>query len=244
MVFCASQLLNKTMRKYEVIEKEMYGLVFGVKQFRCFLQGKEVNAWTDHKPLLAIVRQLYTENARLARLKSALADFELKLSWVATDKNISDIWTRLMKDGRPMVAGGSVKKTDEDEDDVKDDIFDVDATLAVGEVDPKEGPPVHGPEYVMAVKAETVSNMHWAGRYSPEDEQLLDAFPEDNKRQAVTGWEVKVGRTKAGHFHFPSCDILFFAIFWESVKQLFVFRRIPSCMPSAYAYVYWKQSRP
>ena len=103
MVFCASQLLNKTMRKYAVIEKEMYGLVFGVKQFRCFLQGKEVNAWTDHKPLLAIVRQLYTENARLARLKSALADFELKLSWVATDKNISDIWTRLMKDGRLVV---------------------------------------------------------------------------------------------------------------------------------------------
>ena len=56
MVTCASRTLSSAGRNYSQIKKEALGIVFGFKRYRQFVAGREVQLYTDHKPLTFIYK--------------------------------------------------------------------------------------------------------------------------------------------------------------------------------------------
>ena len=56
MVTCTSRTLSSAERNYSLIEKEALGIVFGLKRLRQFVAGREVQLYTDHKPLTFIYK--------------------------------------------------------------------------------------------------------------------------------------------------------------------------------------------
>lgn len=53
----APRSLNDAECNYSQIEKELLGIVFATKKFHNFIYGKNVNAVTDHKPLVSLLRK-------------------------------------------------------------------------------------------------------------------------------------------------------------------------------------------
>lgn len=50
----ASQTLSKTQREYSNIDREAYGIIFGVRKFYQYLFGNHFHLVTDHQPLTQI----------------------------------------------------------------------------------------------------------------------------------------------------------------------------------------------
>ena len=56
----ASKKLLDREKRYSVIEKECYAIVWGVQKFKCYLYGKEYVLEIDHRPLV------YLDTAKVA----------------------------------------------------------------------------------------------------------------------------------------------------------------------------------
>lgn len=74
----ASKTLNTTESKYSTIEKELLGVVWAVKRFRCYVYGQDFTVYTDHKPLLGI-HKMKDPSSRLLRLYLKLSEFSITL---------------------------------------------------------------------------------------------------------------------------------------------------------------------
>lgn len=74
----ASKTLNITEAKYSTIEKELLGVVWGVKRFRCYVYGQNFTVCTDHKPLLGI-HKMKDPSSRLLRLYLKLSEYSITL---------------------------------------------------------------------------------------------------------------------------------------------------------------------
>ena len=100
MVLCVSRLLTKTERNYSQIEREFLAMKYGLLKLRVFLlaPGRKFDVWTDHKPLLGIVRKAECDNKRLMRFKVDIDEFVQKMNLMHIEgKNnfVADYWTRV-----------------------------------------------------------------------------------------------------------------------------------------------------
>ena len=92
----ASRSLTPAQLNYAQIEKELLAIVFGCERFRQFLYGKEVQAHTDHKPLINVMNKPLLENPRrIQRLLLRLQCYNLKLQYVpGKDLHVPDMLSR------------------------------------------------------------------------------------------------------------------------------------------------------
>jgi hypothetical protein len=80
----ASRSLTKTEYNYSMIEKEMLGIVFAVKKFHQYIYGhKNVVIYTDHKPLVTIVKkEIFKNTNRLQRMQLKLLKYSLNIKYL------------------------------------------------------------------------------------------------------------------------------------------------------------------
>lgn len=91
----ASKTLNTTESKYSTIEKELLGVVWAVKRFRCYVYGTTFTVYTDHKPLLGIYK-MKDPSSRLLRLYLKLSEYSITLEYKPGKHNtIADGLSRL-----------------------------------------------------------------------------------------------------------------------------------------------------
>ena len=78
----SSRALTDTETRYAQIEKEMLAIVHACKKFHCFIFGKEVTVFTDHKPLeLIFKKQLLAAPMRLQRMLLALQWYDITVTY-------------------------------------------------------------------------------------------------------------------------------------------------------------------
>ncbi|XP_011688911.1 PREDICTED: uncharacterized protein LOC105450661 [Wasmannia auropunctata] len=82
-IFFASRSLTESEIQYAQIEKEMLAIVFATQKFKNYIYGKKVTVWTDHKPLITIVKKKVSDivSPRLQRLKLKLLKFDLEAKY-------------------------------------------------------------------------------------------------------------------------------------------------------------------
>ena len=82
-VTCASRSLADAETRYSQLEREMLGVVLALTRFRQYVLGRHVDVFTDHKPLLSIVRKPFDDvPPRLQRWLVALMPYGYNLQHV------------------------------------------------------------------------------------------------------------------------------------------------------------------
>jgi hypothetical protein len=78
----ASRALTSTEQRYSQLEKELYAIVFGCRYFHHYIYGRQVNVFTDHRPLETILRQpLHKAPARLQRMMLQIQPYDLSFTY-------------------------------------------------------------------------------------------------------------------------------------------------------------------
>ncbi|GFR94327.1 transposon Ty3-I Gag-Pol polyprotein [Elysia marginata] len=92
----SSRSLTDTETKYAQIEKEMLAIVHACKKFHCFIFGKEVTVFTDHKPLEQIFKkQLLAAPMRLQRMLLTLQWYDITVTYrKGKDMQVPDTLSR------------------------------------------------------------------------------------------------------------------------------------------------------
>eukprot|EP00117_Sycon_ciliatum_P027910 scpid26178/ scgid22563/ Retrovirus-related Pol polyprotein from transposon opus; Protease; Reverse transcriptase; Endonuclease len=81
-VSCASRALKDPETRYSQLEREMLAVVFGLVKFRQFVLGRQVIVFTDHKPLVAIVKKEFDQvPARVQRWLLAILPYDFQLTY-------------------------------------------------------------------------------------------------------------------------------------------------------------------
>ena len=76
----ASKSLTQAGQNYAQIEKELYAILFGCRRFHQYLYGREIQVYTDHKPLENISKKpLASAPPRLQRMLLQLQKYNLKI---------------------------------------------------------------------------------------------------------------------------------------------------------------------
>ena len=75
-------------RNYSVIEKECYALVWAVKKFSAYPNGREFEVETDHHPLMYL-NKAKLENSRLMRWALCLQSFSFRIRAIKGSENVA-----------------------------------------------------------------------------------------------------------------------------------------------------------
>ncbi|CAL2248461.1 unnamed protein product [Prunus armeniaca] len=98
-------MFNSAVRNYPTYDKELFSLHQCVKQWRCYLLGKEVIVHLDHKPLQYLQTQSKLQQARHMKWMSYLQQFNIIIKykkWV-TNK-LADMLSRPQGHSALLVA--------------------------------------------------------------------------------------------------------------------------------------------
>lgn len=92
----ASRALTKCEQMYAQIEKELLAIVFATEKFHQFIYGKPVVVYSDHKPLMTIMKKCINDvPARLQRMLLRLFKYDLKVIYKpGSQMYISDALSR------------------------------------------------------------------------------------------------------------------------------------------------------
>ncbi|UYV75756.1 K02A2.6-like [Cordylochernes scorpioides] len=79
----SSTALSAAQKKYSQIEKELLAVYFGCKRNHLYLYGRKFTAFTDHKPLLTIMKKPMVDlSPRLQRLVLQLQHYDFDLKYI------------------------------------------------------------------------------------------------------------------------------------------------------------------
>ncbi|UYV62548.1 hypothetical protein LAZ67_2001028 [Cordylochernes scorpioides] len=79
----SSTALSAAQKKYSQIEKELLAVYFGCKKNHLYLYGRKFTAFTDHKPLLTIMKKPMVDlSPRLQRLVLQLQHYDFDLKYI------------------------------------------------------------------------------------------------------------------------------------------------------------------
>ncbi|XP_046142800.1 uncharacterized protein K02A2.6-like [Osmia bicornis bicornis] len=82
-VLFASRSLTDTEHRYPQIEKECLAVCFAVEKFHQFVYGHQVKVYTDHKPLVSIIKKnIHKVTPRLQRLMLKLTKYTIDLEYL------------------------------------------------------------------------------------------------------------------------------------------------------------------
>jgi hypothetical protein len=95
IAFCA-RALTAPERNYTTSEQEFLAMVHCFQKWRCYLEGSQVYAHTDHEPLTWLATQKHL-NRRQARWMEFLSRFQYRLLYLQGDKNVcADALSRML----------------------------------------------------------------------------------------------------------------------------------------------------
>ena len=175
MVHCASRSLNQAEKNYAAVEGEMLALTYGLKKFRPYLLGKDVEVVThvDHKPLEGVIMNDEQANKRLARLKAKTAGFKLKVVAGPGSDMKADFWTRAGVESDHRDFGEVVDSDDEDGHE--------DVDLEAGKL------------LTLTSKQDNREVLHTSyDRLTMDDQNELDTYDDGHKWQTALGTMVLV----------------------------------------------------
>uniref|UniRef100_A0A0N5BMH8 RNA-directed DNA polymerase n=1 Tax=Strongyloides papillosus TaxID=174720 RepID=A0A0N5BMH8_STREA len=90
----ASRSLKPAEKNYPIIKLEALGLVYALKQFRPYIYGKHTVVITDHKPLLALLKNKELTGI-LQRYQMAIMEYDLTIQYIKGEaNNIADYLSR------------------------------------------------------------------------------------------------------------------------------------------------------
>lgn len=91
-----SHQLNDQQKKWAVIEREAYAIIYCLNKLRCYLWGAEFEILTDHKPLRALFLSEMA-NTRVQRWAVLIAEFGAPIKYREGKKNIhADLMSRII----------------------------------------------------------------------------------------------------------------------------------------------------
>ena len=85
-VYYLSHLLSDTQRRWPIIEKEAYSIVFALEKFRPFLMDTPCKVFSDHCPL-KYIHSADNKNAKLQRWATKISGFGAKIEFLPGHKN-------------------------------------------------------------------------------------------------------------------------------------------------------------
>ena len=91
-----SKCLSETQRRYSTTKKETLALIYGLEQFRELILYYPVHVYTDHMPLLGILKRK-TKDACITRWCLLVQEYKITLHYLPGKENIfSDVLSRLV----------------------------------------------------------------------------------------------------------------------------------------------------
>ncbi|MEM7255024.1 MAG: RNase H-like domain-containing protein, partial [Pseudomonadota bacterium] len=94
-VYFYSRLLGPTEKAYSGTDREYLALVSGFQKLRHHLYGNKCTVYTDHKPLIAMIRRKEPGCQRHARYQNILQEFDFEIEYIpGRDNIIADLLSR------------------------------------------------------------------------------------------------------------------------------------------------------
>jgi transposase InsO family protein len=99
IVYCASKVLNMAQRNWSTIERELFAVSWGCKKMRCFVYGIKFVIFTDHKPLVGLLKKkTEVPNTRMQQMMLSASEYDFDLQYLPGTRNvIADYGTRQIK---------------------------------------------------------------------------------------------------------------------------------------------------
>ena len=88
VVSYASKALSPAEKNYDATDKEGLAVVWAIRKYRRYLQGRHFDLYTDHKALLSIIHKLEPRGKRRARRVSELQEYHFTIWHLEGKKNV------------------------------------------------------------------------------------------------------------------------------------------------------------